>query len=283
MSAPGGFEIDKEYDQRYEGFDYDDVDEAATAPRPSRHDAEEEAFEEALAAAAAAVSPGATGDPFAALERAEQDYEQDQARKKPGKRLLERLEGEEGRRVKPAGGGGGVGAAALLTSQKRIAAALAANERLKDIVSNPQAAAAALTLAAAPLGASKTAGLGRLAASLRGASAAANSADLDKSTAPKTFKEAFLSLKKLKGTLQGALAAADAGAAHEEEAVRLLLTLATAPVTANALERCGQAGKRVRKLKKESGSEAVVGAAAAVVVDAWKATIMGRDSANKDN
>lgn len=279
MSQP--LEIEKEYDARYEGFDYDDADEAAQAPRPSRRDAEDEAFEEAWAAAGA-DSPAAGDDPLTALERAEQEYEHEQAQKNPGKRLLERLEGEEGRRVKPSSGGSSVGAAALLTSQKRIAAALAANGRLRDVVSNHQAAAAALTLAAAPPGASKTAGLGRLAACLRGTSAAASSADLDKLMAPKTFRDALLPLVKLEGTLKGALAAADAAAggaaAREEEAVRLLLTLATAPVTASALARCGQAGKRVRKLKKESASAAVA-AAAAVVVDAWKAAVVGADTA----
>ena len=58
---------------------------------------------------------------------------------------------------------------------------------------------------------------------------------------------------------------------REEQTVRALLKLATAPVTASLLSQCDQAGKKMRKLRNHP-VRAVANASEAVV-KAWKQTL----------
>ena len=284
------FEIEKEYDNRYEGFDYDDVDEETRSRQvlPRHHPSSHHDVAPDFTALVGRERETAE-DPLDALERAEEQYEEQHARKPTATRLLERIEKKE--KKKEVHHHSGIGASVLSTSQARLAAAIAANPHLKG-VQNPQAAAAALTLALAPLSCSKSTALSKLAHASRAVASATSPAALDalKNTtstsnnshaesAPRSTHINFI-VGKVKTVLAHSSSCGDEDSAEDssfvfqqqEQAVRGLLELASYPhITLDVLAQCDGAGKKIRKLKNHGC--VAVGQAAACCVEAWKRSI----------
>lgn len=278
MSSPNQlFEIEKEYDNRYEGFDYDDFDELPH----QLADSDDEGRVAVHIPPDAPEAANSSQDPFEALARAEEEEEKAYAKQNHKSRLLERLEGADNR---PATGhnsaatgtvtalpSSGSLAGPLATSQKRLASAIAANSDLLAAGVNPNASAAALALALAPKGASKTTVLSKLAHAVRAVPTATSRKDLEALGLPTTPTFKLSNLGKEIARACELAAVCGESPERQEVVVRALFNLATAPITASLLASCGQAGKKVRKLKIHQNSS--VAQAAAATVEAWKACI----------
>lgn len=141
------FEIDKEFDNRYEGFDYDDVDERRRqSPVVESDDNEEEENAEL-------PSPPSHPDEitiFEDLERAEEEYERQQAKKRPGARLLEKLESKKTKLQLTTTTTTADLASRLIQYHRKIASALVTNTTINAQKLNHNALASRIALQLAP-------------------------------------------------------------------------------------------------------------------------------------
>ena len=280
------FEIEKEYDARYEGLDFDDVDERpmhmtetqdedATLPQSSNLPPHSQVTEHEIA------------NTLETLERAEAIEDQIHAHKNPKNRIIDRLEGNTNGNASTIGVGSGV-AAPLASSQAKLAEAVASNSELSSSIKNPFSFVAALSLELIPQGASKSTVLSKLAAALRFLKTATSPkelvnslgladtsinfngliADKQKSINKDALKTLSMEIKRAFELAERCKEESTSTPQTHEQTVRALLKLASAPVTANLLSECDQAGKKMRKLKNHP--VVAVAQASEAVVKAWK-------------
>jgi hypothetical protein len=275
MASDQAFEIEKGYDNRYEGLDFDDIDE-----RPL-HIAESQP--EALSELPPPPSQRTNQDIHAtleALERAEALEEQLNAQKQPKARLVDRLEGKS--KTTSTAAVSAV-AAPLANSQSKLVDALAANSDLVSTIRNPYLFVAALTLELITQGTSRSTLLSKLASALRCLKTTTSEEELFKSLGlqnssnysgsnykldKKASQNLVIELKRAFELAEECKGQTTSTPQLEELTVRALLKLATAPVTANILSQCDQAGKKMRKLKNHPVQ--AVAQASEAVVKSWK-------------
>jgi hypothetical protein len=288
MSSDQLFEIEKEYDARYEGLDFDDVDErplhlTETQEEGGATQPDDSNFKPLPPPPSQQTDQDIEGT-IENLERAEALEEEQNAQKQPKTRIIDRLEGKTNTGPTTA-----AIAAPLASSQLKLANALVANTDLTSTIHNPFLFVAALTLELIPEGTSKSTVLAKLATALRCLKTATSEEHLFKSLGlPESTKlRTTLSINSEKGNIKHADLSREIKHAFEladtckeatsstpqleEQTVRALLKLATAPVTANLLSECDQAGKQMRKLKNHPVQ--AVAQTSEAVVKAWKQTL----------
>jgi len=288
MASDQLFEIEREYDRRYEGLDFDDVDER---PLHIVESQEEEirypqSNTEPLSPPPFQKSELDIDGTLETLERAEALDEQLHARNQPKNRILDRLEGNNTNNGSTTAGTGNGTAAPLASSQLKLTDALSANSDLASSIKNPFAFVIALTLELIPRGTSKSAALSKLAKLLSKLKLATSEEQLLKSLGlPDGGKDSSYikknASKRLPLEIRHAFELAEDSSSKkattaltpqlEEQTVRALLKLAAAPVTANLLSQCDQAGKRMRRLRNHPVR--AVAHASEAVVKAWKLTL----------
>lgn len=273
-------DIEKEFDQRYEGFDYDDIDEPGVhlaAPKEADHTGKtaravgvlesppgwdvENAIKRARTERA---EKGGAGE-IDVLERAEELAQAAAAEQGPHARLESKLAGGSGPRPTTAVC---VDADMRVNAQERLAVALARLHEQRP--ANPHATAAALVLKLMPPGVSRSMAQTRLTnllLQLRNAVAGG-------SQPVPALLQVLPARKPTPAHLRTAVDCAVKLASNEasaDEAVCLLLRLASDSVDGPLLAQTG-AGKRLRALKRQAPP--TVARAAAAVVTAWKAAVL---------
>ncbi|KAL4535496.1 hypothetical protein Ndes2526B_g06389 [Nannochloris sp. 'desiccata'] len=290
MASDQLFEIEKEYDRRYEGLDFDDVDEHYLHIRESQEEdtGHPQSNSDPPPAPLSQKTELDIDGAMETLQRAEALDRQLHAQKQPKNRILDRLEGSNSNNGSTTAGRGNGIAAPLASSQLKLTDALSANSDLASSIKNPFAFVAALTLELIPQGTSKSTVLSKLAKLLSKLKTATSekqlltSLKLRESTNLKTETDDKNASKRLplqiRRTLELAEGCKEAKEATtsltpqlEEETIRALLKLAIAPVTGNLLSQCDQAGKKMRKLRNHPVQ--AVAHASEAVVKAWKHTL----------
>jgi hypothetical protein len=267
------FEIEKEYDQRYEGLDFD-VDE-----RPLQLGESQANLPVELPPPSSQKTEDDIHCTIETLERAEALEEQLHAQRNPKHRITDRLEATTNKGSLTARGDNV--AAPLASSQGKLANALAANSDLASSIKNSFAFVAALTLELIPEGTSKSTLLSKLASALRYLKTSPsqqklfNSLGLPENTTFTTKIDKSTSAQfstEIKRAFELANGCKEANTSTlEEQTVRSLLKLATAPVTVKLLSECDQAGKKMRKLKNHPVQS--IAQASEAVVNSWKQTL----------
>jgi len=296
----GRLDLEKEADERYEGFDYDDVDDnpasldessdggfdiksPVLATHPKNHDKPPHPFptsahllltsaDEALPSDIdLTIAGNKDADPIDALMAAEEAHEAALAASGPRARLQRRMEGLDNAPTVSARASSASQPLDLMSYYHRLSQALASNPELASM--NLHAVAAGLTLSIAQPGVAKATAQTRFVSACR----TITKASCPEEAWPKGISAAAqTTARQLKAQVDAAISAAtnagtDDSPANVDVAVRMLLRLATIPVTIRLLSQSDNAGKKLRKLRL--GPSPPVGKAAAAVVDSWKRAI----------